>query len=145
MYSRQTHTHNMTNTSKFDVLSNEYFFCLIRHLQPSNFNYATDHNWKICKSTGFFPNDYSITKFSLIWLLIGVFFYVMSNKQPHSIQPLVWSVVTLTQHVVGAQRVGLDGLHRVVHVVGGWGWGCQVINLVHWKTHKTSNFIIKDI
>lgn len=94
MYSRQTHTHNMTNTSKFDVLSNEYFFCLIRHLQPSNFNYATDHNWKICKSTGFFPNDYSITKFSLMWQLIGVFFYVMSNKQPHSIQSLVWSVVS---------------------------------------------------
>lgn len=43
----------------------------------------------------------------------------MSNKQPHSIQPLVWSVVTRTQHVVGAQRVGLDGLDWVVHVVGG--------------------------
>lgn len=38
-----------------------------------------------------------------------------------------------TQHVDRAKRVGLDGLDRVVHVVGGRSRRGEVVDFIDWK------------
>lgn len=49
------------------------------------------------------------------------------------------------QHVDRAHRVGLDGLHRIVHIMG---WRCrtgQVIDLVHLDEQRIDNVVMNEL
>ena len=54
----------------------------------------------------------------------------------------------LTQHVEGANSIGLEGLDWVVHVLDGGGGGRQVVDLVDWRgshcvtQHHTVSFCV---
>ena len=73
-----------------------------------------------------------LAAFNLLLLVYNFLFYccpkhTFSFNNSFIISTIFWcsdlGLYSLTQHVVGAYGVGLNGLYRVIHVVRGWGRG----------------------